>query len=77
MLNKILGPGMRRQQPAMLRTHPPTKDRIAALMKFDFETRSAHALPESVFPSERRIPPANHSKVMKRPRYRFVSGVWR
>lgn len=76
-LKKILGPGMRRQQPAMLRTHPPTEDRIAALLELEREQNQYAVIPESPLPSKRRIPPAGHPKIMKGPRYRLFSGIWR
>lgn len=76
VFGKILRPGMKRQQPAMLRTHPPTDDRVAALMEVAKEIESR----ESVFPelpNERRIPPADRSRIRQKPRYRFLSGLWR
>ena len=77
VLQKILRPGMRRQQPAMLRTHPPTEDRVAALMEVAQEIESRESLPEELFPRERRIVPADRPRVRQKPRYRFLSGLWR
>ncbi len=78
MLQRIMRPGMRRQQPAMLRTHPPTEDRIAALLEVAQELAADIPLPDSMLPEERRIPaPADQSRVREKPRYHFVSGIWR
>ena len=77
MLQKILRPGMRRQQPAMLRTHPPTEDRVAALMEIAQEIESRESLPKDVMPTDRRIAPVDQSRIRQRPRYRFLSGLWR
>jgi heat shock protein HtpX len=76
MLGKLLRPGQRRQQPAMLRTHPPTEDRIAALMEVAQELAS-EKLPDEVIPRERRIPPVDKQRVRQKPKYRFLSGLWR
>ena len=76
-LKRILGPGMRRQQPAMLRTHPPTEDRIEALLEFEREKHENAAIPDAIFPPDRRIAPTGQRKVMQKPRYRIVSGIWR
>ena len=76
MLQKILRPGMRRQQPAMLRTHPPTEDRVAALMEVAQEIESRESLPDELLPRERRIVPADRPRVRQKPRYRFLSGLW-
>jgi heat shock protein HtpX len=77
MLQKILRPGMRRQQPAMLRTHPPTEDRVDALMEVAKDLEANESLPQLMMPPQRRIPPADRPKVRQRPRYRFLSGIWR
>lgn len=76
VLQKILRPGMRRQQPAMLRTHPPTEDRVAALMEVTQEIESRESLPDELLPRERRIVPADRPRVRQKPRYRFLSGLW-
>ena len=77
VLGKIMRPGMKRQQPAMLRTHPPTEDRIAALMEIAQELESRRPLPDEVLPSDRRIVPVDRPRVRQKPRYRIVSGLWR
>lgn len=77
MLQKLLRPGMRRQQPAMLRTHPPTEDRVAALMEFAQELAEQRSLPEDVFTDERRIPPIGQARIKTKPRYHFLSGLWK
>lgn len=77
VFGKILRPGMKRQQPAMLRTHPPTDDRIAALMEVAQELESRESLSPELLPNERRIPPVDRPRVRQKPRYRFLSGLWR
>ena len=77
MLQKLLRPGMRRKQPSMLRTHPPTEERIAALMEIAQELASAESLPEDMIPAERHIPPSDRDRVRTKPRYHFLSGLWR
>ena len=77
VLGKILRPGMKRQQPAMLRTHPPTDDRIAALMEVAQELESRQLLPQELLPNDRRIAPVDRPRVRQKPRYRFLSGLWR
>jgi len=77
MLQKILRPGMRRQQPAMLRTHPPTEDRVSALMEVANELEAKESLPDEMIPASRRIAPVEQPRVRQKPRYRFLSGIWR
>ena len=77
VLGKILRPGMKRQQPAMLRTHPPTDDRIAALMKVAEKIESRESLTPELLPNDRRMAPVDRPKVRQKPRYRFLSGLWR
>lgn len=76
-LRRIFGPGMRRQQPAMLRTHPPTEDRVAALLEFAAELQSSQPLPAEIVPQQRRIAPANQPRVRFGQKYHFLSGIWR
>lgn len=77
MLQRILRPGARRQQPAMLRTHPPTDDRVAALMEIANELEARQRLPQEIIPDERRLKAVDHARVRQKPRYRFLSGIWR
>ena len=75
---KLFGPGMRRQQPAMLRTHPPTADRVAALMEIAEQIEQERSLlPAEVLPQQRRIAPADPARVRQRQKYHFLSGIWR
>ena len=74
---KLLRPGMRRQQPAMLRTHPPTQDRIAALRGIEQELKSSKPVEPIRIPQSRRVVPASVVRVRQRPRYNFLSGLWK
>lgn len=77
VLQKLLRPGMRRQQPAILRTHPPTEDRVAALMEVAHEIESRRSQPNGLFPSDRRITANDQPRIRTKPRYHFLSGLWR
>ncbi|QEG23095.1 zinc metalloprotease HtpX [Mariniblastus fucicola] len=83
VFEKILRPGMRRQQPAMLRTHPPTEDRLAALMEIAKELESSksgdadRSLPAEFDSGAPYAPPAEVTRKIKNPRYHFFSGLWR
>lgn len=65
-------PGRKIPEPAMLRTHPPTDDRIERLMALtkDYETRQAFNIPELA------VNPPRGYEVRKRPRWHVVSGLW-
>ena len=77
-LRKLLGPGMRRQQPAMLRTHPPTEDRVEALMEIAEQIEKANSsLPAALMPQQRRIAPQDQARVHEPQKYHFLSGIWR
>jgi heat shock protein HtpX len=77
LFQKILRPGMRRQQPAMLRTHPPTEDRVSELMEMatDLEEQ-ARDLASELFPDSNHVPISGHSRVQSKPRYHVMSGLW-
>ncbi len=72
---KVLRPGLRRKQPAILRTHPPTSDRVAALEEFWNEISTKQTSPV-LTPTQRRIP-ASLPRVRRRPKYHIVSGIWK
>ncbi len=65
-------PGRKIPEPAMLRTHPPTDDRIEKLMALtrDSETREAFNIPEPA------VNPPRGYEVRKRPRWHVTSGLW-
>ncbi len=73
---KVLQPGPKRAQPALLRTHPPTPERIKRLMEHADETElSRHRIARQPASQPRRtVIPA--PRVRRRPSYRIVSGMW-
>lgn len=73
---KVIRPGMHRQQPATLRTHPPTKIRVAELMSFAAELERLPSLASSTQSVERRLAPTDQARVREKPRYHFLSGLW-
>ena len=75
ILGRILNPGMRRKEPSMLRTHPPTEQRVERLMelvKIAQERKGSES-------SERRqrIAIQDRPRVRQRPRYHITTGIWR
>ena len=71
---KILRPGGRRAQPAMLRTHPPTEERVNRLM--EHAGQEPIARPRiSPTPQPRRVQ-VEMPRVRPRPRYRVMTGLW-
>ena len=76
---KILQPGPKRAQPALLRTHPPTDERIKRLMEHADEAEVAQ-IAESRrrpvrSPEQRRVV-VQVPRVRRRPSYRLSSGLW-
>lgn len=74
ILGKILRPGMHRKEPAMLRTHPPTDERVEKLMEL-VKIQQQNQQEMQVAERPRRVPIANE-RVRRRPRYHFLSGLW-
>ena len=75
ILERILKPGQKRAQPAMLRTHPPTQERVDKLNELVKEI----ANPEqngSLKSSQHRMPILIQPKIKRRPKYHWVSGLW-
>ena len=75
---KIARPGAKRAQPAFLRTHPPTDERIERLLEhspdqehIQFDQVRAHV------PKTPRKLTFTRRRVRERPRYRFGHGNWR
>jgi len=77
LLDLIFRPGNRRKQPNMLRTHPPTEDRIAALRALVEDTRAE-------FQTIRPWPISSLSEfeleqqpaIQSPPKYRWATGLW-
>jgi len=75
ILGRILRPGMRRKEPAMLRTHPPTDERVERLMEL---AKLAQGKRESQIAAvPRRVVIEDRPRVRRRPRYHFTTGIWK
>ena len=77
LLDLIFRPGNRRKQPNMLRTHPPTEDRIAALKALVEQSQAevqtiAGFSPSSLTDFEIEQKPA----INRPPKYRWATGLW-
>ena len=75
ILGKILRPGMRRKEPAMLRTHPPTDERVERLMELVKLAQNKQAAQIAAKP--RRVVIEDRPRVRRRPRYHFTTGIWK
>lgn len=75
ILGRILRPGMRRKEPAMLRTHPPTPERVGRLMEL---ANLAQDRKESkIAQTPRRVAIEGRPRVRQRPRYHITTGIWK
>ena len=75
ILGRILNPGMRRKEPSMLRTHPPTEERVKRLMEL---VQLAQKRKDTHIASgARRLAVEDRPRVRKRPRYHITTGIWR
>ena len=72
---KIVRPGQKRAQPAFLRTHPPTDERIERLLEHAPE--SADEPIRAPVPTRPRKLTFQQRRFRERPRYRLGSGSWR
>ena len=73
LLDLIFRPGNRRKQPNMLRTHPPTEDRIAALK--ELVEPALEALP--IAPAGMtRFGLEQEPEIQRPPKYRWLTGLW-
>ena len=70
-MQKIM-PGRKVPQPAMLRTHPATEERIERLM----EMEGRHDMPTPVRIPEPMVNPPRGANVQRRPRWHIVTGLW-
>lgn len=71
-IQKVLMPGRKVPEPALLRTHPPTEARIEKLM----EMEGAGQLPPVFQIREPEFDPAPRYQVYRRPRWHILSGLW-
>ncbi|MFQ5784763.1 MAG: zinc metalloprotease HtpX [Alphaproteobacteria bacterium] len=73
MWEQILMPGLRLPEPSLLRTHPPTEERVRRLMELAprpaFE-RPLPGLPAGAWPADWPV-------VLHAPRWHWRAGVWR
>ena len=83
---KILAPGQKQTQPAILRTHPETEARIRVLLDVARKSKAKRPAVRIVSPrmapavrvsNPRRIPIGFEERVRTKPRYRIMSGVFR
>ena len=76
---KMLQPGPKRAQPALLRTHPPTPERIKRLMEHADEAEVAQIVESkrrpAPSPAPRRVI-VQLPRVRRRPSYRVSTGMW-
>ena len=77
---RIFSPGQKRAQPALLRTHPPTSERIKRLLEHsDFSeqefAQKAIRNPKPSTTRGRRVV-VQMPRVRTRPKYRISSGLW-
>ena len=71
---RILRPGQKRAQPALLRTHPPSDERIKRLM--EHADQSQFEPPRIPQNQGRRLVAVPMQRVRRRPKYRITSGMW-
>ena len=72
---KIVRPGQKRAQPAFLRTHPPTDERVERLLEHAPESAIEPVrAPVATSPRKLTFKPR---RIRERPRYRLGSGSWR
>ncbi len=67
-----LMPGKKAPQPAMLRTHPATAERIERLMAME----GRHDMPAPVRIPQPMVNPPRGYSVQRRPRWHIITGLW-
>lgn len=85
-MERVLRPGTKRTQPAMLRTHPPTEERVHRLHALELikqegirTENAARAEMASSRESDLEHVPVfaqTHPAVKKKPRYHLTNGLW-
>ena len=76
ILERIFGTTDGVRQPNMLRTHPPTDERVEALMQLEPELVAQDALNEQIIPPARRFVVPDQPRVRRRPAYHLSTGLW-
>lgn len=72
LIDQIFSPGRRRSQPAMLRTHPATDERVERLMSLGIQPPRIDLPPQ---PSH-RVLVRRWPRIEQRPAYHWMSGLW-
>ena len=75
-LGRILNPGPRRKEPSMLRTHPPTEERVERLMEL-VKLAQDKQQDSRIAAAHKRVTIEGRPRVRKRPRYHVTTGIWR
>lgn len=76
MMERIFGTADGVRQPNMLRTHPPTDDRVEALMQLEPELTTQAANDNQSLPPARRFEVPHQPRVRRRPAYHMSTGLW-
>lgn len=71
-IKKLMLPGRKVPEASLLRTHPPTDDRISRLMAM----KDLQELPTQMAVPRRMVNPPTAFVVTRRPRWHIVSGLW-
>ena len=75
-MERIFGTTDGARQPNMLRTHPPTDERVEALMQLEPELVAQDALYDQIIPPARRFEIPDQPRVRRRPAYHLSTGLW-
>lgn len=78
IFQRIFSPGPSRSQPAMLRTHPETRERVDRLTELAKLQANRETTDSIDLPGQRGSTPVNvrPSRVRRRPRYHVTNGMW-
>ena len=76
LLGRIFNPGHRRKEPSMLRTHPPTEERVERLMEL-VKLAQDRQQGGQIAAALKRVAIEGRPRVRKRPRYHVTTGIWR
>lgn len=76
VIERLMSPGNHRKEPAMLRTHPPTAERVEKLMELVRISQAENHAGPMLEPPESLLPKMVYPPIRK-PRYHVISGVWR
>jgi heat shock protein HtpX len=79
IFERILRPGSNRKEPAMLRTHPPTEERLAKLMELVEIQKTKQARQQEIEyldEAQSNDELLNQNAVTRRPSYHLISGLW-